>query len=412
MADSTSMVENSQDAPSPNIYKYTATMKFLVGEDVHEVDFYSIKTIVIDSNYTEMNMPMIFVTASIDRKVVDLMIKNQDTGTVILDIKRCISNSDMPDLYTDYIVDKFVYFIPDDINKNDDQDFEGQNEGREDLFKLVTFGLLCLDHVNNNKKVLNGVFTGKLSSIMYYLTSHLSILIEPPSSNKYMSNIFIPPQNSVARSLEYLNNLQVFYTTPYRFFIDFDCAYLLSTTGKAVKKKGETISDVLITLKASYDPASKVQGMIVDEDQQMYKIEIGAIDVELADNHISDKSYTKIVATDTSGSSQNTSLSNKTTGSVVNTKTKAIRVANGNTGLLNQMKTDLDNSAIQILVQKTDIDSQVLTMNKEYTIKADEVYGKSDYNGRYLLIRKRELYIREDNNFSMSTMLLFKKVED
>ena len=134
---SRSAVENSSDAPTPNIYKYTATLKFLLGDEVHDVDFYSIKTVVIDRNYKEMNMPMIFVTASIDRKVVDLMVQNQKTGSVIFDMKRCIYNSDMPDLFEDYIVDKFVYFISDDINKNDKQDFEGEISPEEDALMRI-----------------------------------------------------------------------------------------------------------------------------------------------------------------------------------------------------------------------------------------------------------------------------------
>ena len=49
-------------------------------------------------------------------------------------------------------------------------------------------------------------------------------------------------------------------------------------------------------------------------------------------------------------------------------------------------------------------------MNKEYIIRADDAYGDETYNGRYLLTRKRELYIRDDNTFTMDVMLLFKKV--
>ena len=401
---------NQQDEYVPNIYKYTITLKFIIGDEVYDVDAYSVKSAVIDSNYKEMNMPLIFVTASIDRKIIDLMVQNQDTGTVIFDMKRCVTNSDMPDLYEDYIVDEFIYFISDDINKNDEQDFEGPNEDRTDLFRLTTFGLLCLDHVNKNKRELNGVLTGKLSSIMYYMTSHLSALVmEPPSTNKMMKNMYLPPTNSTAKALEYLNSLQVFYNTPYRFFIDFDCAYLLSSSGNAVPRKGETINDVLINLINSYKKASKAQGMIIDEAKSMYRLDVSAIDVELADYHVSDKSYSKIVGTDTMGTSTNTMLS-RTDGSVVTSKTKAIRIANENSGLLSNMKASLDTAAVQMLVQKTDIDASVLTMNKKYTIKADDVYRSSDYNGTWLLIRKRELYIREDNNFTMSTMLLFEKI--
>ena len=51
-------------------------------------------------------------------------------------------------------------------------------------------------------------------------------------------------------------------------------------------------------------------------------------------------------------------------------------------------------------------------MNKEYIVKADEVYNTEAYNGTYILSRKRELYIREDKNFSMNTMLLLEKVAE
>ena len=70
----------------------------------------------------------------------------------------------------------------------------------------------------------------------------------------------------------------------------------------------------------------------------------------------------------------------------------------------------MDNSSIQLLIQKNDIDSEVLTINKEYTIKADETYNTDRYNGKYILVRKRELYIREDETFTMCVMLLFEKV--
>lgn len=394
----------------PSTFKYTATMKFLLGQDVYDINAYSVKSIVVDSDYENNNMPLVFVTASISRKIIDLMVQNQDTGIIILDVKRCVNNSDMPDLFTDYVVDKFIYFISNDINKNDEQDYEGQNEGREDLFKIITIGLLSLDHVNKNKKVVNGVMTGKLSSMMYYLTKHLPVVIEPPTSNVSLNRVFVPPVNSTAKALEYLNSVKVFYDTSYRFFIDFDCSYLLSSKGRAVPRKGEHICNVLITLKSSYDENSKIQGMIIDEIQSTYKIDIDSIDCELADYHISDKSYSKVVATGTSGSSNNIQIESRSESSPINAKTRAIRIKNDNTGILNNMKSDIESSEIQLLVQKTDIDSSVLTMNKEYTIKADEVYKSSIYNGRYMLIRKREVLIREDDNFTMNTMLLFRKV--
>lgn len=408
------MAYNSETTqiPNSNIYRYTASLKFILGSNTYEIENYNIKTIIIDSDYENNNMPLIYITASIDRKVIDLMIQNQNSGKVIFELKRFISNSDMPTLYEDYIVNDFIYFISNDINKNDELDFEGQNEGREDLFRLITFGMICLDHINKNKRIVNGVLTGKLSSIMYYLVGHMPVVIEPPSTNKMMKSMFLPPIYSVSKSLEYVNSLHTFYDTNYRYFIDFDCAYLLSSSGRAIPKQGESITGVMITLKSSYDIRSKVQGMIADETNSMYQLEIDGIDCELSDNHLSDKSFVKIEANNTSGKKEKTELSGNIVGDLINKKTKVIRVSNDNTGLMNNMKNKLDSSAIQLLVQKTDIDTSVLTINKEYNVKADEVYKSEDYNGKYLLIRKRELFVREDEDFRLGAMLLLKKIQE
>ena len=403
-------IDQSTYMPNSNIYKYTATMSFILGQEVHDIDTMNIKSIAIDNDYKNANMPMIFVTVAINRKIIDKMVKNQDSGIIILDLQRAIINSDMPDLYSKYINDKFIYFISEDVNKTDEIDYEESNKDRDDLFKVVVLGLLSLDHVNKNKRDINGVVNGNLASVLYYLIGNQPVLIEPPKDNIDMHNKFIPPMNSISKTLKYLNSLNVFYQTPYRFFIDFDCAYLMSSSGKAVKKKGEDISTVFLILRNTFNEASKVQGMIIDEKQSMYQIECDGIDCELADNHISEKSYSTISAINASGSSTQGSLSNRTKDTIVESKNKSIRLANDNTGLLDNMISASDSSAIQLLVQKTDIDSSVLTMNKEYIIKADEVYKTEAYNGRYILTRKRELYIREDTNFVMNTMLLFEKI--
>ena len=397
--------------PTTNVYRYRCTINFIDNiEDMYTIANMHIKSIAIDYDYKTKNMPMIFVTAAIDRNVVDRMIDSQDKGIMIFNLQRAIINSDMPELFTDYISDKFIYFMTDDINKRKEMDYEGENAGREDLFKIVTFGLLSLECVNKNKKLINGVVTGKLSSILYYLTGHLPILIEPPTDNIKIEKMFIPPMNSVSKSLEYVNSLNVFYTTPYRFFIDFDCAYLLSSSGKGIEKKDEDINSVFITVKNSYDMASKTQGMSINEAQGMYELDCDGMYCEVVDNHISEKVFSKITATGTSGTSTNGSLQEITKNGNISEKTMAIRIPNENTGLVNNMVSSMDFDAVRLLIQKTDIDPSVMTINKEYTIKADEVYGKEDYNGIYILNRKRELYLREDENFIVNVMLLFNKV--
>ena len=191
-------------SPTTDIYKYYATLKFVVENEVYDIDDISIKTIVIDNNYDELNMPMIFITLGLYKSMANKMILNQQEGTFILDIKRCVANSDMPELFSDYINDKFIYFIAGEVDQGIDVDIK-KSEAQEDD-TIVTVGLLCLDHVHKNKKTINGIVNGNLSSLMYYATSHLPILIEPPKNNVTFENRILPPMNSVAKTLNYLNN--------------------------------------------------------------------------------------------------------------------------------------------------------------------------------------------------------------
>ena len=395
-----------------SIYKYTASLKYIVDSETNEIGTYSIKSIAIDDDYKNMNMPMIFMTVSIDRKLLDKIIQNQETGIFIFNMQKYVGNSvDSSNLYEDYINDKFIYFIEEDINKNDSVDYSGPNEGREDLYKIVTLGLLSQKCVNNNKKSINGIVSGKLSSIMYYMTSHLPVLIEPPAENKQLDNVMLPALNSTSKALEYLNNLQVFYPTKYRFFIDFDCAYLISSSGFPVEKERDNITTVFLEILNTHKQESKSQGVVLDEANNMYKLECDAIDCELSDNHVSDKSYSRLSVTNASGNTVVTDTVDKDPESTIVSKTRSIRISNDNNGIVDNMISSIDTSAVQLLVQKTDIDSSIITINKEYIVKADDVYD-SKYNGRYILTRKRELYVREDRDFSMNTMLLFEKIPE
>ena len=398
--------------PISNIYKYTASLQYVLDDNTYDIDNMNIKSIAIDNDYKKNNMPMIFITASISKKVIDLMIKNQDTGYMVFSLQRCVTNSDMPDLYTDYINDKFIYFIEVETNKSEEVDYANNNADRDDIFKVINIGLLSMDHVNKNKKSINGIVNGKFSSVLYYVTSHLPILIEPVIENIDLKDTILPPMNSTAKMIEYLNSLNTLYTTQYRFFIDFDCSYLISSSGNKIERDGDDISTVYLVLRDTFDESSKIQGMVIDDEQHLYQIECDGIDCELADNHSTDKSFSKISATSTSGSNINANLSNRSENSIIVEKTRSIRISNDNSRLLDNLVSSTDTGSIQLMIQKTNIDSSILTINKEYIINANEVYKTDEYNGRYILARKRELYMREDENFVMNTMMILEKVPE
>ena len=398
--------------PNTDIYRYSISLKYSLNGKVYDIIDECIKSIVIDSDYDKLNMPMIFITLDIYQSMVNRMILNQHSGTFIMDLKKCVANSDMPDLYNDYINDKFVYFITGDVDQRVDMATGNTEENTvEDKHITVSLGLLSMDHVNKNKKVASGVIDGKLSSIMYYITSHLPIVIEPPKNNVSLTNKILPPLDSVAKMLKYLNSISVFYPTAYRFFIDFDRSYLLSSSGRALKAAGDNITSVVITIYHKHKMDSAVQGMITNRQQSIYEMYVSSADCELSDNSLAEMSFSKISGTSTNGTVVNKTISAATSSNIIS-KSKPVRISNGNNGIVDNMVSDIDTSAIQLLVQKIDVDGSIFTMNKEYIIRAEDAYSTEKYNGRYLLIRKRELLIRQDETLTSNLILLFRKVPE
>ena len=384
------------------LYLYTADMTFILNGDTHNIESSNITSIIIDHDYVNNNMPMIFTNITISSQLLDLMLENQDTGKVIFTLKRAVANSDMPGLFTDYISDEFIYFITDSTS-------EMMNEGI--TYKQTTLGLLSLNCINKNKKLINGVVSGNLTSLMYYVTGHMPVVIEPPSKNIVFENRILPPMNSISKMLAYINSLNVFYDTPYRFYIDFDCAYLLSSSGKSVKKDGEKINTILLNFKNEYDMAVKSKGMYIDESKSLLEIIIDEEDYEISDDHNLEKSYSKVTATNASGKVSSKLVSVNDHSNIVE-KTRSIRVMNDNDGLLDNIVASAKQSTLRIMAQKEYIDSSDITLNKEYVVKMDEIYNYEDYNGRYLLVRKRDIFIRTDDQFTSTTMLMLDKVPD
>ena len=400
--------------PTNSIYRYRASGYYMLGQEKYNIDYTNIRSIVIDHDYDKNNMPLVYLILNISTKLIDTIIKNIERGVFILNIQKCIENSDMPDLWKDYISDTFIYFAAEDINKTDSRDYENANEGREDIYKELTLGLMSQKLVNNNKKTVNGIIkcSSTMSAVAYVMGTNRQIVMEPFEYNNPLSTIFLPPKTSVAKSIEYLNGLQTFYNSPYRYYMDFNVSYLLSSRGKAVPRKGDAINTVLILLRNDYDTASKLQGMMTDETNQFYQVEIAATNVEIADYRERTKHYSKLKYTNTAGQNNDFIVVQQTAESNFANKTRQVRVPNDNPNiLLNEEK----HSMFYVSINKTDLDASAFTPNKEYSINAEEVYEGSGYSGDFLLRRKRELYFKStgntaDDKLTLSTMLFFEKV--
>ena len=391
-------------SPNQNLYLYKANIRYVLNNETIEIDPLNIKSILIDYDYSALNMPMIFVTLNISQELLDVMIENQNAGTILFDMNRSVGNSDVPELFTRYISDEFLYFVTEGDNDKLDETQTHQ--------VTTTIGLLSLNCINSNKKSVSGVVSCNQITMLYYLLSHMPVVIEPPRSNKVIENMILPPVNSIAKMLQYLNSVNTFYTTQYRFFIDFDCTYLLSSSGKAVLKDTDKINTILFVLKNEYDDDGKTIGMKIDSSKSIYEIFIDEDDYEISDDHISEKSFSKVLAANASGEVFKKDVYTSEESVLVNTKYKSIRLMNDNNTLLDNFTSSIKSSSIQFLIEREYIDSSVITPNKEYIIRGDEVYNSEVYDGRYLLTRKRDVFVRDSDTFISSTMMMLSKVSE
>ena len=112
-----------------------------------------VKSIIIDHNYEENCMPVLYVNLSLDRALIDDMIININKNLITLAIFKYDELLDH-ELEIECFRKKFTYFTPDDINKNNSIDYTSESieQNLGDTYRNISLGLLCIEHINRNKK--------------------------------------------------------------------------------------------------------------------------------------------------------------------------------------------------------------------------------------------------------------------
>lgn len=393
-----------------SIYKYNTTITLAFDEENPiELDNLHVKGIVIDYNYDEQNFPLIYITISIEKDLVNQLIEHQMSGTIIFNLRKFIENGDMPGLEVDYINDKFIYFMPNEASDSDEEDDVTNPESVPDITEIYTLGLISLDHINKSKKQVNTIIKkGTKSSIIYYFLSEHQLLIEPLQYNSVIENLVLPPMSSVSKELRYLNNIEVFYDTPYRFFMDYDVTYLLSSSGTLVKRKGVDITDVIITIKREYNEAN-LEGMVTDQEIMAYTLTVSPSFANVVDSSISSKGYDKLTASTSEGTKLDATIVEIESDSEIKSKTSNLRMPNNNNSMMNNIEYSNKLNLVSMTISTTKVDASVFTIDKIYTINTDETYGDK-YTGQYILISKKETYYPEGESFALNISLTFKKI--
>ena len=235
-------------------YRYTIEMYYLdtINEKNVEIKNECLKMLVIDHNFMQNCMPVIMASLKLDKALVDDMIKNCNDNMIMLAINKYDDLTDDKQ-EVECIRKKFTYFLPKSANKNDPIDYNEvtEEENLGNTYTEVQIGLLCVDHINNNKHACEIMAKNNtIYDCVKYVTSHISrMIIEPFSYNSEFEQLIMPTKDSVEQALQFLNDFRVFYYTPYRYYNDFNYTYIISSSGRATEKQDELYSSIIIDIK-------------------------------------------------------------------------------------------------------------------------------------------------------------------
>lgn len=387
-------------------YDYSVELTYINGSKQTEIDPKMVAMILIDHDYSNNIAPAIYIKMNLDVPVYNDMVINSKSSKIFLNVKISEAGQANP-IKKDYIKEQFSYFLSTN-NLEFDQDLV-KSSGADDVsYKPIVIGLIKSELIDNNSKIINDIFKNTNSaSIVHHYTNHMKMIIEPFDNNPIHPLLIIPPVEGISKVLRYLNESSNFYTTSYRYYLDFAKTYLLSTKGKYVDIKDGTYNTIKIEVKSLTGTKVEAEGIFKDTENELYILDIPTKDFSLNMNKITEKQFNKLHGVDSMGNKSSRELDiNNEKGS--SSKTRMVRVYNNNLNYLNSMADEIESTSAVISIVKGDIDSSIIVPYKDYRFTNAKEYKSLD--GKYLLVGKKEVIIQSDKDFRCSISMNFKRI--
>lgn len=281
--------------------KYVVAGKWVNNEnnkDTFPITAENIKILVRDSNYEKENLTKGMLRLMLDKNFMDKLIMLANNASIFLYCEKVLydqnnqSISSTP-VQTDWS-GEYTYVASSDINYNKEIDYMGDNsQDKKDVYKEIMLGIFFKAANERNNCTENRVIreTSIQNTVIKSMDS-MPLLIEPFDYNNVIDQLAIPPQESLVKFIDFMNQYKVFYETPYRFFIDAKCTYLLSSSGQATECKDEKYSSVYFDVFSLVQTGGFIEGMEEDDTNKRYVVPILVKDT----NYIMDKTRSKYMS--------------------------------------------------------------------------------------------------------------------
>lgn len=344
--------------------------------------------VLVESNYDNDVLPIIYISLSVDSNMYTKIIKYKSLAKFYLNIKKINKNS-ISSISKNAISGSFSY-IPSTTNPNYTEDLSNATSG--DSYKRIMLGLVSIELTNTLRKSFNNIYnninTDNLISLALEGTNYIA---EKITYNTHYNSILVPPLTSRYRLLEFIFNSDPFYDTKFRYFMDFERSYLLSKSGNSVDSGDGQLSSIIVDIRSITENEAYYDGIEVKNDA--YYVYINPVNSNVTLEQGIEKVANQIVAVDEDKIEIVDLDINKTEGS--DTKQMFIRTDN-----VSVYKNELETNTIIVEIVKQHIDGSIFTPNKCISINNYGEYSK--YNGKYIMIYKREFYKCVAGEFVMS----------
>lgn len=381
-------------------FYYNFTLSYVLDGKEHNIDSSSILNVLVDSDYDNKNMPIVYLIMKLDTDIYNMVIDNDTTGRFSMS---CRKYKTIYALKRDVFKGLFEYFIPADRNSRIQTSSDNTTStNSSNSYKKIVVGLMSADIINANKVPFNEVFSDTNSvSLADAATKHMQMVFEPFVNNYKITEFVVPPIGTVAEFLDYLNYYYPFYPTDYRYFIDFNFTYLLSRSGTYVDPKDGTYKRLNIKISSTELTSEADKGVIVDDTNQIYQINAYVHRTRLKVNRYSQASLSVIKGIDSEGNTLEDNLDLDSMDAKI--KYQYQRVAN--LDAVTVLTSNIEKGAVILEVTKQNMDTTIITPNKIYQVRNSE--GNTEYDGAYILSKKQDLFKPSYAGFeSYSTMTL------
>lgn len=369
-----------------------------------------ISYIIVDNDYKNKVMPIIYLKMKIKPSIYNKMVPQQGKAKIYLKLYRTRMKGSTSSIPKKVIYDEFDYYMTDDPNAFKKLDESGDDNGT--AHKECIVGLIKIDLQKQNQKTFEGVYKNTdAMALVQAATTGMKMVIQPFDNNKKYRNFICPTISTIGQFIAYLNKDSSFYKGSYMYFMENDKTYLRSNDGSYIDAKDGDFKYIAFDVRDLTNYSALSTGMVEDPEQDAYIIYVPGTDAQISVDRVTSNLIGSIDSVSSKdGAKFNSSNVNTSVITNIGTAGSTMVTISEDQNAATNITTKIAENSNTMVITKLDMDSRVFTPNKQYLLCNYEDNPK--YCGVYYMTNKKEVYLRNGDQMSCQLSITLNKCAD